>query len=110
MSDRGQGNTPGPNQPWYLRHPDSDDRTSMARSQPNPPRTPPPAYRQPASGHDIPWYLQRPDRPVPAPVHEKPTAGAKDSRAVPWFLVAAGGVALLVGVAVLAFSIPKLAP
>jgi hypothetical protein len=119
MSDSrqpGRGNEPGPDTPWYLRRQTSDDDTSIARQQPLPPRatppTPPPIHRQPAA---IPWYLQRPDRPPSlAEEREKPTAVAKSTAAADrrslgrWLLGGAGGVALLVGIAVLAFNIPKL--
>jgi uncharacterized protein DUF4333 len=122
----GRGNEPGPDAPWYLRRQTSDDDTSIARQQPMPPRpappaAPPPTYRQPpvvnrpAPPPGIPWYLQRPDRPPStAAERQKPTANTKSTDAadrsslVPWLLLGAGGLALLVGIAVLAFNIPKL--
>jgi hypothetical protein len=120
----GRGNEPGPETPWYLRRRTSDDETSIAR-RPLPPRaappTPPPPYRQSPAGHrpapppEIPWYLQRPDRPPSlAAERQKPTANAKSTEAadrsshVPWLLGGAGGLALLVGIAVLVINIPKL--
>jgi hypothetical protein len=114
----GRGNEPGPETPWYLRRQTSDDETGIARQLPIPPRpappTPPPTYH-PAPQPEMPWYLQRPDRPPsPAPDRLKPTANTKSTEAadrsslVPWLLGAAGGLALLVGVAVLVINIPKL--
>jgi hypothetical protein len=121
----GRDNEPGPEAPWYLHRQTSDDETSIARRRPLPPRaappTPPPTYRQPPAGHrpapppGIPWYLQRSDRPPP-PVAEsqKQTTSTKSTEAtdrsshLPWLLGGAGGLALLVGVAVLITNIPKL--
>ncbi len=116
----GPGNRPGPNPPWHSRRPNTDDdQTSIARSQPGPPRrypppAAPPAYRPPQPP-DTPWYLQRPNRsaaPKPLTEHQKPTTTVKDarpSRILTWLLVGAGGLALLTGIAVLAVNIPKLA-
>lgn len=124
----GSGDEPGPDTPWYLRRPTSDDQTSIARPRPNQPRAypspaPPPAYRRPAANDrppqtpDIPWYVQRPDRP-PRPgsegEHQKPTAKQRDTdgvdrkKLIPWLLVGAGGLAVLIGTAVLLGSISKL--
>jgi hypothetical protein len=114
----GRGNEPRPETPWYLRRQSSDDATSIARQRPIPPQpappTPPPTYH-PAPQPEMPWYLQRPDRPPsPAADRRKPTANSKSTEAadrsslVPSLLAAAGGLALLVGVAVLVINIPKL--
>jgi Domain of unknown function (DUF4333) len=122
----GRGNEPGPDAPWYLHRPTSDDDTSIARQRPIPPRaappTPPPRYRRPPGGHrppppppEIPWYLQRPDRPPPPTAErQQPTADTKSTQApdrsnlIRWLLVGAGGLALVVGIAVLVINIPKL--
>jgi hypothetical protein len=122
----GRGNEPGPDGPWHLHRPTPDDDTSIARQRPIPPRaappTPPPAYRRPPVGHrppppprEIPWYLQHPDRPPPPTAESrKPSADTKSTEApdrsslIPWLLVGAGGLALLVGIAVLVINIPKL--
>ena len=122
------GQEPGPETPWYLRRPMSDDQTGIARPRPTPPRahpshTPPPAYRRPPADDrppptpDIPWYLQRPDRP-PSPASEgerqKPTAKQKDTdgadrkKLIPWLLVGAGGLAVLIGTAALLGNLSKL--
>jgi hypothetical protein len=110
----GRGNEPRPHTPWYLRRQGSDDETSIARQRPIPPQPAPPTYR-PAQQPEMPWYLQRPDRPPsPAADRRKPTANSKSTEAadrsslVPSLLAAAGGLALLVGVAVLVINIPKL--
>ena len=124
----GPGHEPGPDTPWYLRRPTSDDHTSIARPRPahhvathvQHPTADPPAARRPPARHrppDIPWYLQRPDRPQHRPrcgQHQKPTAKPKDTdtadpkRLLPWLLVGAGGVAVLIGTAVLLGNISKL--
>lgn len=128
MNDKrqpGRGNEPRPETPWYLRRQGSDDDTSIAGQRPTPPRsappTPPPRYSQPpvaqrpAPPPGIPWYLQRPDRPLsPAAERDRPTADPTSTEAagrrsiVPWLLGGAGGLALLVGIAVLVTNIPKL--
>jgi hypothetical protein len=123
----GRGNEPGPDSPWYLHRPTSDDDTRIARQRPIPPRaappTPPPVYRRPPGGRrppppprEIPWYLQHPDRPSPPSAErQKPTADTKSTDAadrsspIPRLLVGAGGLALLVGIAVLVVNVPKLA-
>jgi Domain of unknown function (DUF4333) len=123
----GSGNQPESDIPWYLRRPTSDDQTNVARPRPTPPHgyqspTPPPAYRRPPASNRppqtprIPWYLQRPDRPLPpAPdvEHQNPIAKPKDATAdpkklIPWLLVGAGGLAVLTGGAALLGSISKL--
>jgi Domain of unknown function (DUF4333) len=126
----GPGHEPGPDTPWYLRRPTSDDHTSIARPRPDPPGTAPPrryptpsppASAQPQAGHqppppDIPWYLRRPNRPPPnsAVEHQNPTATQKDAdatdrkRLIPWLFVGAGGLAVLIGTAVLLGSISQL--
>jgi hypothetical protein len=108
------GNERGSDTPWYLRRPTSDDHTSIAEPRPSPPRrysppTPPPG--------DIPWYLERSERPPqesPAAEHQKPTAKPKDTgsadpkRLLPWLLVGGGGLTVLIGTAVLLSNITKL--
>jgi hypothetical protein len=122
------GHEPGPNAPWHLRRPTSDDQTSIARPRPTSPRAypspaPPPAYRRPPASDrppptpDIPWYLQHPERP-PRPASEgeqqkatakqKGTDGADRKKLIPWLLVGAGGLVVLIGTAVLLGSISKL--
>lgn len=117
----------GPGTPWYLRRPNPDDQTGLARPRPTPPRSyPPPATgRRSPSGQgppkapDIPWYLHRPDRPpAPAPLpngahHDsaarRPAAEVADQPKIkPWLLVGIGAVALLIGTSVLLGSISKL--
>ncbi|MGA9489457.1 MAG: DUF4333 domain-containing protein [Mycobacterium sp.] len=59
----------------------------------------------------MPWYLQRPDRPPPsAPgvAHQKPTAAKHRTSVLPWLLAGAGGLALLIGAAVLLGGVAKL--
>jgi Domain of unknown function (DUF4333) len=124
----GSGKEPGPDMPWYLHPPTSDDQTGIARPRPTPPRTypspaPPPADRRPPARDrppptpDIPWYLQRPDRPPPPAsegerqkptAKQKDTAGADRKKRIPWLLVGAGGLAVLIGAAVLLGNISKL--
>lgn len=100
---RGPGRESGPHEPWYLRRPSLDDQTRIARQLPLPPR----AYQQPPPPPDLPWYLQRPDRPPRPAVHQSPTTTTKDTdpadrrRFIPWLLIGAGGIALLVTIAVL---------
>ena len=122
------GNERGSGEPWYLRRPTTDDHTSIAKPRPSPPRrypppTPPPASPRPPAAHrpsppaDIPWYLERPERPPqesPAAEHQKPTAKPKDTgsadpkRLLPWLLVGGGGLTVLIGSAVLLSNITKL--
>jgi hypothetical protein len=124
----GSGHQPGPDTPWYVRRPTSDDQTSIARPRPTPPRAypspaPPPADRRPPASdrppptRDIPWYLQRPDGPPPLasegerqkPIaKQKDTDGADRKKLIPWLLVGAGGLAVLIGAAVLLGNISKL--
>jgi Domain of unknown function (DUF4333) len=109
---------PGPDTPWYLRRPNSDDHTRIARPRPtpqpgHPAPAPPPARRLPPVGHrprDIPWYLQPPDRSKPPPpAVEHPTSPTElkstdtaGGKSLPWWLlVSAGAVAALIAVAVL---------
>ncbi len=82
----------------------------MARQLPVPPRV----YQQPPPPPDLPWYLQRPDRPQPPAEHQRPTAATKDAepadrrRFIPWLLAGAGGFALLAAIAVLLANVAKL--
>ncbi|BBX47257.1 hypothetical protein GCM10009641_14560 [Mycobacterium cookii] len=103
----GPGREPRPDAPWYRRRPTSDDETgALPRPIPPPPYRRPPAGNRPPPPADIPWYLQRPQRPPPPVAHQKPTAPAKekgtaDRRTVlPWLLIGAGALALLIGAAV----------
>jgi hypothetical protein len=122
------GNGRGSGEPWYLRRPTSDDHTSMAKPRPSPPRrysppTPPPASPRPTAGHrpsppgDIPWYLERSERPPqesPAAEDQKTTAKPKETgsadpkRLLPWLLVGGGGLTVLIGTAVMLSNITKL--
>jgi Domain of unknown function (DUF4333) len=114
--------------PWHQRRPTSDDDTSIAKPRPSPPRrypppTPPPvspwppAAQRPSPPADIPWYLERPEHPPqesPAAEYQKPTAKPKDAgsadpnKLLPWLLVGAGGLAVLIGTAVLLSKITQL--
>lgn len=120
----GPGPQPGPNPPWHQRRPVADDQTRIARPRPTPPPAypsppypRPPAVQSPPPTPDIPWYLQRPDRPPPPAFeghHRQPTAKPKDAdgadrkKLVPWLLVGAGCLAVLIAAAVLLGSIFKL--
>jgi hypothetical protein len=112
--NRPPGPDPGhdPDARWYQRRPTSDDRTAIARPRPTPPSTAPPPPPP-----NIPWYLQRPHRPPPSASEVKqqdPTekqddaAAAARTKLIPWLLVGAGGLAVLIGTAVLLSSIGKL--
>ncbi len=122
----GPGREPGPDTPWYLRRPTSDDHTSIARPRPatNVPhsdahRADTPAARRPspttAGRHPVVPTTSR-SRPPPAPAveHQKPNSQTKRhgtadrKRLLPWLLVGAGGVAVLIGTAVLLGNVSKL--
>jgi hypothetical protein len=85
---------------------------------PPPPPIRPPAVHSPQHPTDIPWYLERPNRAPPSapPVTpSKPTAPpaqpstATDLRRyLPWLLLAAGGIAVAIGAAVLIDSLSRL--
>ena len=104
------GNEPGPDEPWYLRRPTPTTRphrqTAAVRQVPPSPRTV--TLRQAARPPDIPWYLQRPappDRPRRSTKAQQPQRKTPSQRIakrfMPWLLVGAGGLALLIGAAVL---------
>ena len=115
---------PGSDTPWYLRRPDSQDRTSLTRPLRTPPPgrpapAPPPGRRPPPAGRpapDTPWYLQRPDRATPPPpavervtppTEPTHTDTARGQGVAPRVLVGAAVVAVLVAAALLLANLPN---
>jgi hypothetical protein len=114
---------PGPDTPWHQQRPASGDPTGIARprppqQRPQPPTPPQPAHRPPTPGRppqgpEIPWYLQRPERVTPPPPVEhrtpptEPTPSGANGRTglLPWLLVGAGALAVLIGAAVVIVKI-----
>ncbi len=112
---------PRPDTPWHLRRTEPDDPTRVARPRPRPVyREPPPPSRRPIDHApqrppDIPWYLQRPNRPAPSPVEQHKSSAASQvgtepvrKRLTPWLLVGAGGLAVVIGAVVLIGTIARL--
>ena len=112
---------------WLMRRPNADDQTRPIRPRPTPPGSyPQPAPgRQSVAGHgppktpDIPWYLQRPDRPpasapeaaVAKPDSERRRRGteiAKHPERTLWLVVGTGALVLLIAASVLFSKISEL--
>jgi hypothetical protein len=110
---------PGPETPWHQRRPTSGDPTNNARPRPPQQRSQPPTPRPPTPGRpprapEIPWYLQRPERTEPPPpqveyrtppTEPKPAEAKGRKSLVPWLLIGAGALAVLIGAAVVIANI-----
>jgi len=109
------------------RRPKPDDQTRIARPRPIPPHSyPPPATGRPpipgqrsAGTPDIPWYLQRPDRPPTASskraaLQDDPEARrrggevAKGPKRTLWLIIGVGTLGLLIAAAVLLSKVSEL--
>lgn len=99
----------------YPRRPNPDEPTGVTRPLPRrADRPPPPSASRPPSTNppqrppEIPWYLQRPDRPASQVERRQPDTRRDFKKLVPWLLLSAAAVALLIAVVMLIGNVAPL--